>query len=681
MNHSAVGQQARPGGKLLRRAGFRAAAAVAAGSLLLASAGVAYADTIYNKLDATIDPTAEVMPLNVGGPNGTTTLALEVSGGDGKPGCNVTGQTSLTLNVSSSNTGVAAVGTARVIFNSCDSKPQVLITPVGVGTSTISVSEAFNDTRGTFNLATATFTVNVSAPAPSNRAPILDITGVTGGASYAKGSVPAAVCSVADHEDVTSSFAATLGAITGRDAATGVGSQEASCEYTDAGGLYVKSSVTYNIVDPTAPVISYVLNPVDPDGDNGWYRNAVTLTWTVSEPDSPSTLIKFGCVDQVIEADQVATSYSCSATSSGGSAAEQTVSIKKDGTAPEVSHTGQTGTLGKNGWYVSNVVAEFTARDTTSGPVSATQYVTSGGEGAAVEVASPAFADNAGNGTPSGAANASFDIDWTAPTVSYTSAAGTAGTNGWYRSDVVATFSGSDATSGLASPATLSATSIGEGTAIVVQSPVFEDIAGNTSAVGATPSDTFMIDKTAPAATFDSIVADSYFGSTPAVPTCTASDELSGPDSCVVSGYKTTVGIHTLTATATDKAGNTARATQTYTVKAWTLKGFYQPIDMGGVLNTVKGGSTVPAKFEVFAGDTEITDPSLLSFSATAIQCTSQLTDDVEVVATGNTSLRYDVTAGQFIYNWKTPIGPGKCYQLIMTAKDGSTISANFKLK
>lgn len=46
---------------------------------------------------------------------------------------------------------------------------------------------------------------------------------------------------------------------------------------------------------------------------------------------------------------------------------------------------------------------------------------------------------------------------------------------------------------------------------------------------------------------------------------------------------------------------------------------------------------------------------------------------------TGSTSLRYDATGGQFIYNWKTPAGT--CYQLTMKAADGGSISANFKLK
>ena len=116
---------------------------------------------------------------------------------------------------------------------------------------------------------------------------------------------------------------------------------------------------------------------------------------------------------------------------------------------------------------------------------------------------------------------------------------------------------------------------------------------------------------------------------------------------------------------------------------AWTLNGFYQPVDMSGTLNVVKGGSTVPLKFEVFAGQTELTETSVVtSFTQTKIACeTSVPTDVIEVTTTGGTSLRYDTTGGQFIQNWKTPKLPGKCYQVTMTIQDGSSLSALFKLK
>jgi hypothetical protein len=59
----------------------------------------------------------------------------------------------------------------------------------------------------------------------------------------------------------------------------------------------------------------------------------------------------------------------------------------------------------------------------------------------------------------------------------------------------------------------------------------------------------------------------------------------------------------------------------------------------------------------------------------------STITDEIETVATGGTILRYDSTTGQFVYNWKTPTGAGKCYRVTMTTQDGSTLAAYFKLK
>jgi hypothetical protein len=211
-----------------------------------------------------------------------------------------------------------------------------------------------------------------------------------------------------------------------------------------------------------------------------------------------------------------------------------------------------------------------------------------------------------------------------------------------------------------------------------------EDNAGNSATASVSDID---VDRTAPGLTWDGGPAHDasyYFGSVPAAPTCTAADARSGPKDCTVSGYGTTVGSHTMTATAYDHAGNSTDETRTYTVQAWTLNGFYQPVDMGGVWNTVKGGSTVPFKFEVFAGPTELTDVAVIdSFTAKGDTCpgASTPTDDIEFTTTGGTSLRYDPVAGQFIQNWKTPKNRGACYEVTMKTIDGSTLVAKFKLK
>jgi len=114
-----------------------------------------------------------------------------------------------------------------------------------------------------------------------------------------------------------------------------------------------------------------------------------------------------------------------------------------------------------------------------------------------------------------------------------------------------------------------------------------------------------------------------------------------------------------------------------------TLLGFYQPVDMGGILNTVKNGATVPLKFEVFEGATELTDPSVVeSLTLTQVACTSGLPSDaIEITSTGGTSLRYDTTAGQFVYNWKTPKMGGTCWDVTLTLVDGSSITAHFNLR
>jgi hypothetical protein len=275
--------------------------------------------------------------------------------------------------------------------------------------------------------------------------------------------------------------------------------------------------------DSTAPVITKVVTPASPDGNNGWYKSPVSVDWTVSDPESAISS-QNGCGDFTINSDQLEQTYTCTATSAGGTSSDS-VTLKVDVTKP------------------TNV--QFT-----------------------------------GGGLSDGA---SYD-----------------------------------------------------------------------------------------------------FGDVPAAPTgCTADDATSGVASCDVDGYSDAVGDQEVTATATDNAGNTATKTLSYEVVGWTLKGFYPPVDMG-IHNTMKGGQTVALKFEVFktiSGD-ELTDTSVIKTFTQKVNCTtSGGVDAIEEFATGNTSLRYDTTSGQFIFNWKSPKSPGTCYRVTMTTLDGSSISSDFTLK
>ncbi len=134
------------------------------------------------------------------------------------------------------------------------------------------------------------------------------------------------------------------------------------------------------------------------------------------------------------------------------------------------------------------------------------------------------------------------------------------------------------------------------------------------------------------------------------------------------------------------RAGNYALDARfgTLTVLGWASKGFFSPVDSGTTQNTVKNGSTVPLKFRVFKGAQELTSTSVVSgLKPTVTNCqTGAPVDNIEELATGGTSLRYDSIGGQFIFNWQTPKKPGACYSVTVQMADGTLIpAAKFWLK
>lgn len=546
-----------------------------------------------------------------------------------------------------------------------------------------SITHSVSDPSGAANPNPANFILTVNT-AP-NTAPSISVTGVSNGAIYNKGSVPVAMCDVTDAEDNPADFAAILSAITGPYASDGIGSQTADCSYIDAGGLTASALATYSIVDPSAPSVTYTLNPAAPDGNNGWYKGNVTLTWNVSESESPTSLQKTGCVDQNITADQAESFYSCSATSAGGSSETVTAAIKRDGTMPSITAS-RTPEANSFGWNNSSVTASYEASDGLSGLVSDVSGSHLFDQEGAGQLYIFTVSDFAGNSASATVEN--VNIDLTGPTLSLAFTPNSPdGNNGWWKTAGGVPYvwtcsdglSDIDSTFGSGCPSPLSGTIAVQGTTNF--SDQVQDLAGNLSAV---VSRDLKLDNVAPVVAVTGVDdgATYILGSVPAAG-CTTSDATSGvATNASLSSSGGPLGfVNVICSGASDNAGNAGNtATATYQViYAWS--GFFQPVDNDAV-NTVKAGSAVPVKFSlggnqglnIFA----VGYPKLVKTS-----CTSGLEDAIETTVTaGGSSLTYDALAGQYIYVWKTDKSwVGWCGQLQVKLIDGTLHTASFKFK
>jgi hypothetical protein len=668
----------------------RLGAAIAAIGAAACFAAAATADDIANNLDASIDAVAEVMPLTVGGASGTTSLYVTPRSGDGKSGCNLTGGTTLVLSVQSSNTAVATVSPTSVTFTSCGDIKSLTVTPLTTGSTTITATQSSNNTGGTFNLAPATFTVDVAPP--PNTAPQVSVAGVTGGAGYDKGSVPAATCDVTDAEDGNSSFAATLSAVTGPYASDGIGQQTASCSYTDGGGLTASSSKTYSIIDPTAPTVGSTLDPASADGANGWYRSNVSLTWTITEPESPGSVVKTGCVDQGVTADQPATTYSCQATSAGGASSLESVTIKRDASDPTITAGASTpsGPYTSGTWTKQTVTVHYTCADVgpsgLAGSCPSDEAIAADTSAAGTDV-SAGVSDNAGNSATSNTIN--VKVDKTAPEVTV-SASRAADWNGWYNHAVTFSAQGTDVPSGIDTCESSSYGGPDSATASATRSCT--DKAGNSSS----DSVGFQYDATDPLLS-PSVSPNPVVLNASAAAASGASDAPSGvaADSCGPVDT-TSVGTHSVACSATDNAGNEATTSASYKViygAAGTCLGasghqILQPINASWQtdLSVFKQGSTVPAKFRVC-------DANGVSIGAAGVVAKfalvqklglagSETVDEPVFSTTPDAAFRWSSTDQQWIFNMSTKtLKAGSTYVYQVTLNDSSTIDFRYGLK
>ena len=237
-------------GRVWRRSRRALALGTATTLAVLAVQTAAHADIVSNTVVAGGSPTV------VAGE--TTQIGYSIqnqntNAGDTQNSCNPGDTTAATLTVS--KPAAVTVSPASRQFTSCGTTQLFNFSSNTPGSYSISVSVT-DAGGGTYLTSGATFTLTVTKPLVVNTPPTVAVGGVTNGAPYEFGNVPIATCSVTDKEDGNSRFDASLSAITGPRAVEGLGSQTASCNYDDAGGLNAKASATYSIVDTSKPLVT-----------------------------------------------------------------------------------------------------------------------------------------------------------------------------------------------------------------------------------------------------------------------------------------------------------------------------------------------------------------------------------------------------------------------------------------
>jgi hypothetical protein len=194
--------------------------------------------------------------------------------------------------------------------------------------------------------------------------------------------------------------------------------------------------------DPTPPQVTLAL--FGTSGTNGWYTSQVTLNWTVVDPES-IILTENGCDAKTITSDTTGITFTCSASSDGGTTTVTSKTIKVDTTAPAVTAI-PSRSSDANGWYNHPVAVGFAGTDGTSKIASCTSTTYAGPDNANTAVTG-SCTDNAGN---VGAASLGLKYDATAPSIAAIPAR-PPDANGWYNHAIAVGFSGADGTSGIAS--------------------------------------------------------------------------------------------------------------------------------------------------------------------------------------------------------------------------------------
>lgn len=323
-------------------------------------------------------------------------------------------------------------------------------------------------------------------------------------------------------------------------------------------------------------------------------------------------------------------------------------------TTPPVIMPSLVGTLGNNGWYVSDVTVTWSVVDNESAISSSSGCDATGIISDTAGMTLTCTATSAG-----GTATESVTVkrDATPPTIEGT-ASPAPNANGWNNTDVMVSFTCDDSGSGIATcgpDQTLS--SEGEDQSVTGTA---SDAAGNSASAAVSGIN---IDKTAP--TLAPVISpDPVVLNGQATGSANATDSLSGLASQSCGPVDTSsVGIRSVECAATDNAGNTATAI-TYCRVVYAFSGFFQPIPLP--VSTFKTGSTIPVKFSLADANGVSVGTALATVSANGVP---------------QGTARYDSTAQQYIFNLKTKGMSLGTLVITVSLDDGTTNSVTVTLK
>ncbi len=484
-----------------------------------------------------------------------------------------------------------------------------------------------------------------------------------------------------------------MDAVSGIDAATKTGCNSITIS-SDTAGTTITCSVddnagnhTSNVVtikrDATAP--SVAVNPDRAADSMGWYNHQIDFT--VVGSDDMSGIEGCDAGGSYNGPDTASGSVSRSCTDKAGNTGSGSFGFKFDKTAPGISFVGQSPAKNGNGWNKTDVTLSWTCTDSTSGPAASpvTQTITTEGAG---QSATGTCNDKAGNSASS--TNGDVNIDKTAPGISFVGQSPAKNGNGWNKTDVTLSWTCTDSLSGPeATPVTRTITTEGSGQ---TATGTCTDQAGNQAS---STDGNVNLDKSAPTnITFSGIAAQTYpIADVPPSSgiSCNANYDISGKDSCNVTGYGADFGSHTLTATATDLAGNQGTNQLTYIV-GLKCGNILPPVDPNASgtatnLSAFKIKSVIPVKFRCYLDNAMtqlMTAPptgSVARLSFSKYDSTTDTNDTIEFISAGaaNTDNIFRWTGSpdyQFIYNLATAGKTAGTYNVQMTvyAANGTTV-------